>query len=123
MTQPDDFERAIRRNDDLRAELISASRRTEHLVEASEELFAKRERMSAGLARLVVKAQIAPDLGTIKPTADGRLTIDLDHAKVDVSDISKLGGRILDALQMAERKLDKLIEKVFSETTASHSSH
>ncbi|GAA4630574.1 hypothetical protein GCM10023196_056460 [Actinoallomurus vinaceus] len=121
MTQPDDFERAIRRNDDLRAELISASRRTEHLVEASEELFAKRERMSAGLARLVVKAQIAPDLGTIKLMADGRLTIDLDHAKVAVSDASTLGERILDALSRAETKLEKLRAKVFSETTASHS--
>ncbi|WP_433179469.1 hypothetical protein [Actinoallomurus sp. CA-150999] len=121
MTQPDDFERAIRRNDELRAELISASRRTEHLVDASEELLAKRERMIAGLARLVVKAQIAPDLGVVNLTADGRLTIDLDHTKVTVSDTSKLGERILEAISSAETKLDKLRAKAFRETTASDS--
>ncbi|GAA4618876.1 hypothetical protein GCM10023195_85120 [Actinoallomurus liliacearum] len=120
MTQPDDFQRAIRRNNELRAELHSASRRTEHLVNASEELLVKRERITASLKKLAVKAQISPDLGVVTVTADHRIIINLNQAKVAVSDTSKLGERILDALSRAETKLAEALAKVFDETTASH---
>jgi hypothetical protein len=122
MINSDDFERASKNNDALRDELIAAARRTEHLVDASEELFERREQIRERLARIAISAPIAQDLGVVKITVDRRITINFDHAKVALSDTSKLGGRILDALHVAERKLDKFIEKAFSETTASHSS-
>jgi DNA-binding protein YbaB len=112
MTPADEVLR--RRNDALRAELIAASRRTEHLVESSEEFFQKRERLRKRLARVAVSAEIEPGLGVVKVTGDGRIAIELEDAKVARSDTSRLGERILTALAKAERKVAELHERVFS---------
>lgn len=91
-------------NDALRAELISAARRTELLVAASDEFFEKRERFREELAGMTVSAEIEPELGVVRITGDRRITIELNHAKVATSDTSRLGARILTALAAAERE-------------------
>jgi DNA-binding protein YbaB len=105
MTSSDGSHYTRELNEELRAELISASRRTERLVAASEEFFEKRERFREHFAHVTVSAGIEPDLGLVKVAGDRRITIELDHAKVAVSDPSRLGDRILAALAEAERKI------------------
>jgi hypothetical protein len=50
----------------------------------------------------------------VKVTGDGRVAIELEDAKVALSDTSRLGERILTALAKAERKVAELHERVFS---------
>src|SRR5262249_23676550 len=79
MTPSDEVFR--RRNDALRAEIIAASRRTEHLVASSEELFEKRERLRKRLVQVSVSAEIEPALGVVKVSGDGRIAIELEDAR------------------------------------------
>lgn len=92
-------------NDALRSELISAMRRTERVVAASEELFEARERFRAQLRDKTFSAEIEPGLGVAEVAGDGQISIRLDHAKVAASDISRLGDRVLTALQRADQEL------------------
>ncbi|MFC0037596.1 YbaB/EbfC family nucleoid-associated protein [Actinomadura rayongensis] len=105
MTAPTDADHWRKRNDALRAELVSAMRRTEHLVAASDDLLAAHERFNEEFRSRSFTAEIAPGLGSVTVTGDGALTIDLDHVTAATSDVPRLGERILAALAAAEREM------------------
>lgn len=111
MKYEESAEKLLRQNDELRAQLMSASARTELLVSTSEEFFGRREMIRAHLGNLVVSVKIERGLGVVKESPSLGLSIDLDRDNIALSDITKLGSRILAALAKAEQKLDEITKK------------
>ncbi|TDD76533.1 hypothetical protein [Actinomadura rubrisoli] len=93
-------------NDALRAELISTALRAEHLVAEGENILAAQERFREDFQSQSFTAEIAYGLGSVTVGGDGRITIDLERAKASVSDVDRLGERILAALEHAEKTRD-----------------